>query len=86
MQYRIYLENVSPFAVDEVRIYDQTPPYTALLEPIDTSTAVTPDLTCTLSKPAANAASYRGPLEWNCTGTLLPSEVGNVSFRVAISP
>ena len=84
--YRIYLENTSPFPVTNINVYDRTPPYTSLSDAIPTPVVISPNLTCNLSNPVTNAANYVGSLEWNCTGMLLPSENGALSFRVAISP
>ncbi|WP_166163312.1 hypothetical protein, partial [Chelativorans oligotrophicus] len=34
--------------------------------------------------PAGGSAGYRGVLRWDCTGTMLPGDQGEVSFKVTI--
>jgi len=84
--YRIYLRNQSDAAVDDVKVYDRTPAYTSLSEPITTPVVISPSLTCNLVVPVANSIGYEGPVQWNCTGLLQPGDAGRVTFRVAINP
>ncbi|WP_188673524.1 DUF11 domain-containing protein [Neptunicoccus cionae] len=84
--YRIYLENTDTAPVSNVKVFDRTPPYTALAEPIADPQILSSNLTCNLAKPVANAANYSGSVEWNCSGNFLPGEVGALQFRVAITP
>ena len=84
--YRIYLENSSDAPVNNLNIYDRTPPYTRLTEPVPDPVVVTPNLTCNVVSPLPNTANYQGSLEWNCTGSLFPNESGSVYFRTEISP
>ncbi|KKM19755.1 hypothetical protein LCGC14_1652410 [marine sediment metagenome] len=82
--YRIYLRNKATTQASNVKIYDMTPPYTSLSEPIVDPQQVSPNLNCDLVRPASNVASYAGAIEWNCTGQMLPGETGAVQFRVGI--
>ncbi|WP_180957592.1 DUF11 domain-containing protein [Neptunicoccus cionae] len=84
--YRIYLENTDTTPVTNVKVYDRTPPYTALSEPIADPQILSPNLSCNLAKPVTNTANYSGLVEWNCSGNFLPGEVGALQFRVAITP
>lgn len=84
--YRIYLENTSSAPVGNINIYDQTPPYTSLSEPIADPQTVAPNLTCNLVDPSVNVASYEGTIAWTCSGTLTPGDTGLVQFRVGIRP
>lgn len=83
--YRIYLRNTSSEPVFNLKIFDRTPPYTSLSEPIADPVAVSPSLSCNLIAPASNVANYEGLLEWNCSGTFLPGDLGTVSFKVRIA-
>ena len=84
--YRIYLENLSDAPVNNLHIYDRTPPYTRLTEPLPDPVLVTPSLTCNVVAPLSNTANYEGSLEWSCSGSLFPNETGSVYFRTEISP
>ncbi|MGR3570242.1 DUF7507 domain-containing protein [Brevirhabdus sp.] len=86
LHYRIYIENPSDAPISDVNIFDRTPAYTALSEPLDSPVAVTPGLTCVVSEPAPSAAGYEGPLRWTCTGQVYPGGAGLVSFQVRIAP
>ncbi|MCZ4367337.1 DUF11 domain-containing protein [Sulfitobacter dubius] len=82
--YRIYLRNNATTQASNVKIYDMTPPYTELSEPIVDPQQVSPNLSCDLVRPASNLAGYAGAIEWNCAGQMLPGETGAVQFRVGI--
>ena len=82
--YRIYLRNNAITRASNVKIYDMTPPYTSLSEPIVDPQQVSPNLNCNLVRPASNVANYAGAIEWNCIGEMLPGETGAVRFRVGI--
>lgn len=86
LHYRIYLQNTSNTPVTNITIFDRTPAYTRLSEPIPSSVIVSGSLTCSLATPTGNVAGYQGSIEWSCSGSLLPSETGDVSFRVEILP
>ncbi|SOH94580.1 conserved repeat domain-containing protein [Monaibacterium marinum] len=84
--YRIYLSNQSAAPVDDIKIYDRTPPYTSLAVEIPTPVQISPTLSCELAVPGANTVGYQGAIQWNCTGVLTPGDNGAVTFRVRISP
>ena len=86
LTYRIQIENKSSAAASDVIIYDRTPPYTSLSEPVETPVSVGTALSCALTVPASNTTGYAGPLQWNCLGSYPPGSVGSVSFGVKIDP
>lgn len=86
LEYRIYLSNPSASAAHSVIIYDRTPAYTVLAEPVQTPVLLSPEMSCDLVVPTSNIAGYDGPVRWNCTGRYLPASNGSVAFRVRISP
>ncbi len=86
LAYRIQLENNSGAAARDVILYDRTPAYTSLSEPVATPVTVGAALSCTLTVPSANVAGYAGPLRWDCSGSYPPGSVGSVGFRVRIDP
>ncbi|MGY3438863.1 MULTISPECIES: DUF11 domain-containing protein [unclassified Marinovum] len=86
LEYRIRLENLSNAAALDVIIYDRTPAYTSLAEPVPTPVAVGGALSCALAAPAVNVAGYSGPLRWECSGDYPPASDGSVTFKVRIDP
>ena len=84
LEYRITLENPGARAATDIAVHDRTVAYTVLAEPVPTPVAISPDVTCALAEPAANAAGYAGSLRWDCTGSLAPGARGSVTFRVRI--
>lgn len=86
LEYRIYLQNPTPVTVQNITIYDRTPPYTSLSAPISTPVSVGGGMTCSLALPVTNSAGYTGNLRWDCTGAFLPGAQGSVNFEVEISP
>ena len=86
LAYRIQIENKSSAAASDVIIYDRTPPYTSLSEPVETPVSVGAALSCALTIPASNTIGYAGPLQWNCLGSYPPGSIGSVSFNVKIEP
>ncbi|PJJ86647.1 putative repeat protein (TIGR01451 family) [Brevirhabdus pacifica] len=86
LEYRIELSNPSSSSATDVVIYDRTPSYTALAEPIPSPVTLDGTLSCTVGAPTSNVAGYSGSLRWDCSGSYPPGSVGSVSFRVQISP
>ncbi|GGA05689.1 DUF11 domain-containing protein [Neptunicoccus cionae] len=86
LAYRIYVENVSPSAATDVIIFDRTPAYTSLSEPVSTPVSLGSSISCSLTVPAINVAGYAGPLRWDCAGSYPPSAAGFVAFKVQIDP
>jgi uncharacterized repeat protein (TIGR01451 family) len=84
LAYRIELINPSQAHATDIRVYDQTPPYTQLSEPVPSPVAVGPSLTCSITAPSTNTAGYAGPLRWDCAGSHAPGDRGSVSFAVRI--
>lgn len=85
LEYIIKVTNPTALSATEVKVYDRTPPYTALSESIATPVTLS-GMTCNLGEPASNTAGYAGTLRWDCTGSFLPGAVGDISFRVSITP
>ncbi|WP_283638578.1 DUF11 domain-containing protein [Marinovum algicola] len=86
LEYRIRLENQSNAAALDVVIFDRTPAYTSLAEPVPSPVAVGGALSCAVVVPASNIAGYSGPLRWDCAGSYPPASDGSVSFKVRIDP
>ncbi len=86
LAYRITLINPSRANATDIVIYDRTPPYTELAEPIATPVIVSPALSCSLATPTTNSAGYAGPLQWDCTGFHAPGDEGSVIFKVQVAP
>lgn len=86
LHYRIHLENPSQATATDVTIYDRTPAYTRLSEPIPSPVEIGPGLVCSIGVPASNAAGYAGSLRWDCVGNYAPGANGAVTFRVEIAP
>ncbi|MGR3626663.1 MAG: DUF6923 family protein [Limimaricola sp.] len=86
LAYRIELINPSRAHATDISLYDRTPPYTRLSEPVPSPVAVGASLTCALTAPTTNTAGYAGPLRWDCAGSHAPGDRGSVSFAVRIDP
>lgn len=86
LEYRIRLENLSSAAALDVVIYDRTPAYTSLAEPVPSPVSVGGALSCAVAVPASNVPGYSGPLRWNCSGSYPPQSSGSVTFKVRIDP
>ncbi|MGB0798206.1 MAG: GEVED domain-containing protein, partial [Planktomarina sp.] len=86
LEYRIYLSNRGPHLVEDLSVFDATPPYTALDAPIAASVTLNDGRACNLVVPARPLAGYSGPLEWRCMGQFAPGDIGSVSFVVQIAP
>jgi uncharacterized repeat protein (TIGR01451 family) len=86
LEYRIRLQNLSGAAARDVVIFDRTPAYTSLAEPVPSPVSVGGALSCAIVEPVDNLAGYAGPLRWNCAGSYPPASDGTVSFKVRIDP
>ena len=84
LQYRIQIENSSGAAATDLIVYDRTPAYTRLSEPVPTPVSVGGALSCALVVPNSNTAGYAGSLRWDCAGNLPPGSLGSVTFKVEI--
>ena len=85
LEYSIQVDNPTSSPAIELKIYDRTPPYTILSEPIS-SPVTLGEMNCLLAKPSNNVAGYIGYLRWDCTGEFQPGSTGNLTFRVSIAP
>ena len=84
LEYSIIFSNPSAGLVSDVRVHDETPDYTTLHEPLQVIKNPS-ELDCQPALPTASgAAGYKGPLRWDCTGTMSPGAKGVVSFKVKI--
>lgn len=86
LEYRIRLENLSSAAALDVVIFDRTPAYTSLAEPVPSPVAVGGALSCAIADAANNVTGYSGPLRWDCAGSYPPASDGFVTFKVRIDP
>jgi uncharacterized repeat protein (TIGR01451 family) len=86
LEYRIRLQNLSSNAATDVVIFDRTPAYTSLAEPVPSPVMVGGALSCAVAVPASNVAGYEGPLRWDCAGSYPPASDGAVTFKVRINP
>ncbi len=86
LEYRIRLQNLGDNAATDVIIFDRTPAYTSLSEPVPSPVAVGGALSCAVAVPATNVAGYQGPLRWDCSGSYPPASDGSVTFKVRIDP
>ncbi|MCP1170315.1 DUF7507 domain-containing protein [Limimaricola litoreus] len=86
LTYRIDVLNAAGEPVQDLAIFDRTPPYTALSAPPTDPTALAPGVSCDLVTPATAASGYEGHLGWSCSGALQPGAQGSVSFTVRIRP
>ncbi|MEE9381590.1 MAG: DUF11 domain-containing protein, partial [Hyphomonadaceae bacterium] len=82
--YRITFSNPGPDAIDDVRIADATPPYSALTANAPSIVTQPTGLTCTLAVPATPAAGYSGVLSWDCPGAMNSGASGTVGFEISI--
>ena len=87
LSYIIYFRNTGVTPINTVRIYDQTPEYTALDQAV-ACPATLPDslIACTVNNPAgaANGVGYEGEIEWQLDGELAPGASGSVEYRILV--
>jgi uncharacterized repeat protein (TIGR01451 family) len=85
--YRLTFENPTDATILDVKVFDETPNYTALSGANPIFVVTNPDgtsgaLTCTGS---SQGAGYAGDISWSCPGKMAPGARGVVSFRVQIA-
>jgi hypothetical protein len=85
--YRLTFENPTDATILDVKVFDETPNYTALSGANPIFVVTNPDgtsgaLTCTGS---SQGAGYAGDISWSCPGEMAPGARGVVSFRVQIA-
>ena len=84
LAYRIHVVNATTEPVDDIEIFDRTPPYTELDSAPTSPTALSGGVSCAVVEPATPAAGYSGHLRWTCSGALDPGAEGSVIFEVRI--
>ncbi len=85
LEYRIIISNPGVNAITNITVFDQTPVWTALSEPVPGPVAVAPGVSCSVSDPSGGGgANYTGPIKWSCPGAFPPGGEGAVTFRVMI--
>jgi hypothetical protein len=82
--YRLIFENPGPDAINDVAVSDRTPAFSALTSTAPAIVQQPAELTCALLVPSVPRVGYTGSLAWTCTGSLVPGEIGVVSFEVQI--
>jgi len=82
--YRLTFENPTNATILDVKVFDETPNYTALSGANPVFVVTNPDgtsgaLTCTGSSQGA------GDVSWSCPGEMVPGARGVLGFRVQIA-
>ncbi len=87
LEYRLEFRNVGASPVFNVNIFDKTPGFTSLSATLPAVTTAPAGMACSIVTPAGGgSAGYVGPLQWQCTGTMAPGDVGEVRFLVRVDP
>jgi uncharacterized repeat protein (TIGR01451 family) len=87
IEYIINFKNIGTATVSNVVIYDVTPPFTRLAQPIDCASAIIPsvNINCSVfTTGSPNLINYQGALQWILQGPLLSGESGSVRYTVTI--
>ncbi len=85
LQYRLMITNPNTKPISDIRVFDQTPAWTALSDTIPGPVTVAPGINCAVVIPANGGNSnYVGPIEWSCPGSFPPGGEGSLTFRVRI--
>ncbi|WP_169745550.1 CshA/CshB family fibrillar adhesin-related protein [Isoalcanivorax pacificus] len=87
LRYRILFRNAGVQALDQVRIHDATPAFTALAAAAACPAQLPPGLSgCVLLTPeGANGSGYEGSLQWQFTGALPAGATGEVRYDVRVA-
>ncbi len=84
LQYRIVFSSLNS-AVSDINLYDSVPAYTTLAPMSVTLAEQPPGVSCTVVQPGSqNVSGYKGDIEFQCSGSLAPTEAGVVGFSVII--
>jgi uncharacterized repeat protein (TIGR01451 family) len=84
LEYAIIFTNPSKDAVSNVQVFDETPAFTRLAEPMAVEREPS-GMQCAPSVPPGGGSSdYAGDLQWECTGSMAGGGEGEVRFRVRI--
>ncbi|PSV15925.1 hypothetical protein C0W44_20615, partial [Photobacterium leiognathi subsp. mandapamensis] len=85
LEYVVTYSNVGSGAISDVKIFDATPDFTELAQPVLCSDGTTPaSLTCNAVLNGANLTGYQGNIHWEMTGNLAAGESGTVVYLVVI--
>ncbi|SMY36350.1 Pesticidal crystal protein cry22Aa [Photobacterium malacitanum] len=86
LRYDIHFENVGTGVISDVTIYDDTPAYTVLEQPLDCNNYTYPTgLNCNIvTLNGNNVSGYKGQIKVELTGELQPSENGSIYYQVNI--
>jgi hypothetical protein len=86
LEYEINYQNVGLDDITEVVIYDNTPVFTSLKDPISCPVSLPIGISsCVIATPdGINTSGYKGRLEWRLTGALASGIQGSVKYQVVI--
>ncbi|PSU28775.1 hypothetical protein CTM91_07950 [Photobacterium aquimaris] len=86
LRYDIHFENVGTGSISDVTIYDDTPAYTVLDQPLDCNNYTYPaGLNCNIiTLHGNNISGYKGQIKVEFMGELQPSEDGSIYYQVTI--
>lgn len=86
LQYRLVFSAGGSKAVDNIRLFDDTPEFSSLVPGSMTTAKAPQGISCSAVTPAGGgSAGYEGPVEWDCSGAaMLPGDEGVVAFNIEI--
>ncbi len=84
--YRLVFENPTGEPLEDVRVYDRTPDYSATIAGGASMVTQPTSVSCSLVQPASPVpAGFEGVVEWNCPGQMAAGDRGIASFTVEIA-
>ena len=86
LEYVVSFSNTSNAPITDVKVFDNTPIFTLLEQPVLCSNSLMPaSLICNVvTKDGTNMAGYEGNITWELSGSLAGGESGFVVYRVTI--
>ncbi len=87
LRYKVRYTNNGSQAVTNLNIYDSTPAFTTLSNPVSCGAILPPSLvSCSVVLPTApdNVVGYSGNIHWSFTGALAASTTGEIVFDVQV--
>ncbi|PSV27719.1 hypothetical protein C9J42_04980 [Photobacterium sp. GB-56] len=82
LEYEITYRNSGTGPIRDIVIYENTPPFTKLSEPVNCSSS---ELSCVVNTThGTNTVGYQGEIQWTLTGDLLPGQIGTLKYKVSI--
>ncbi len=86
LEYEIHYQNIGFDDITEIVIYDNTPTFTRLKDPIACPVSLPLGITaCVIATPdGSNTAGYEGRLEWRLTGALASGIQGTVKYQIIV--